>query len=85
MEDNILRVIKSLCYDRCGETFISLGHYGLDFSKEYKVLKFTDKGVRLAWQNGKNWVKCFGKIERRSDDRIVLFTEGWSFIEKLEV
>ncbi len=84
MEENLRNEILKKTYERDGQRYISLRNSRLDFSKEYLFYGFTDKTVKLGYENGQDIIKVQGKIEKR-DDYYALYAEGWSFIEHIRL
>ena len=84
MDAKIENAINKMVFERDGQKYISLGNSRLDFSKEYLFFGFTDKTVKLGWMNGRDIIKCHGKVEQRHDYH-ALYTERWSFIEHLKI
>ena len=75
--------IEDMVYMNNGRRCIKLGNCRLDFSKEYILLGFTKKTVKLGWINGTDLIVCQGRVADRGD-HLAFFTEGWSFIEHLK-
>ncbi len=75
-------VMKKVYRDENGRKCITVGSCRLDFSNKYFFNGFTNKTLKLSWQNGDEEVKCQGKIYKRNGE-YKLVTDGWNFIEKL--
>ena len=78
----IKKMIEAKVYERDGQKYISIGNCRLDFSKEYLYFGHTLKTLKLGWKNGTELIKVQGKIFK-SYNHIKIYTEGYSFIEKI--
>ncbi len=80
----LVKAILDRCWkdEKTGRNKISLGNCRLDFSKTYFLNGFTERSVKLSWENGDKEINILGRIERRHD-YYALYTEGWDFIEHI--
>ena len=84
LNDKLKEAIMSLVHERSGKLYISIGNCRLDFKKEYEFCGFTGKTVKLRERNGNDFINHKGQVEMCGSGP-KLFTEGWSYIEKLRV
>ena len=77
---------KTFWTDDEGNKQISLSNSRLDFKKDYFVIGFTKKGLKLYWLNGLNKVFVIAKVAYNSEYKdFSLYTESWNYIERLKI